>query len=129
MPTARLSCDVDDSEEAELRWLEVGLGESMEDGSATFSGAVLHGCGQRAAATPATSTEENQAAFGQAEARQTLVSGYAEHRASLNSNADPRLYGQGCRAPTPAGLVTEITSPSEVGLLTMATAVERYTAS
>ena len=43
MPTARLSCDVDDSEEAELRWLEAGLGESMEDGSATFSGSVMHG--------------------------------------------------------------------------------------
>ena len=86
MPTARLACDVDDTEEAELRRLEGRARDATGDGSPTSSGAASRGSGQEAAAVRETSAGESQAGqvrHGQAQARQALVTGYAEHRASL----------------------------------------------
>ena len=87
MPFARSDRDVDGAEESELRRLENGSSDATGDCSPMYSGAASRGAGQGLAAARATSTGEEQAdqiADGQAEARQTLVSGYAEHRASLS---------------------------------------------
>jgi hypothetical protein len=87
MSFARSDRDVDGAEESELRRLENGSSDATGDCSPMYSGAASRGSGQGLAAARATSTGEEQAdqiADGQAEARQTLVSGYAEHRASLS---------------------------------------------
>ena len=87
MSFARSDRDVDGAEESELRRLENGSSDATGDCSPMYSGAASRGAGQGLAAARATSTGEEQAdqiADGQAEARQTLVSGYAEHRASLS---------------------------------------------
>ena len=71
-------------EEMELRRLEAGVSPDMGGGFPRFSGAASRGCGQEAAAECATLTGIHGQANSQADARQTLVTGYAEHRASLS---------------------------------------------
>ena len=68
----------------ELRRLEAGVSDDMGGGSPALSGTASRGCGQEAAAARATSTGKRGQADGHADARQALVTGYAEHRASLS---------------------------------------------
>ena len=84
MTYARLECDVDDTEEAELRRLEEGSSDGAGNGLPTSSCAASRGSGQEAAAAHAPATGKMGQADGHADARQTLVTGYAEHRASLS---------------------------------------------
>ena len=84
MTYARLECDVDDTEEAELRRLEEGSSDGAGNGLPTSSCAASRGSGQEAAAAHAPATGRMGQTDGHADARQTLVTGYAEHRASLS---------------------------------------------
>ena len=89
MPHSRLACDVDATEEAELERLEHG--RNAATGNAHGSTPYAAGCTRGQAvdgAAGATSTVQGNAVQGGAgqmpEARQTLVTAYAEHRASLS---------------------------------------------
>ena len=85
MPTARIACDVNAAEEMELERLVGSGSEALPGGSPVSSGSASDACGQQGAGLRATSsTEKNQQEDGQVRARQTLVTGYAEHRASLS---------------------------------------------
>ena len=84
MPYARLQKDVDLTEEAELSRLEGGHGDALDDARGSSPGAGTGACGQPATAAGAASRGEKEGGGGQTESRQTLVSGYAEHRASLS---------------------------------------------
>ena len=85
--TSRLACDVNASEEEELERLEHGCGDSTGNAHGSPPCGAARACGQPAGGAGATSTVQDQAVQGNAgqvaEAHQVLVTGYAEHRASL----------------------------------------------
>ena len=85
MPTVRIACDVNAAEEMELERLDGRGSEALPGGSPVSSGSASDVCGQQGAGLRATSsTGKSQQEDGQVPARQTLVTGYAEHRASLS---------------------------------------------
>ena len=85
MPYTRMESDVNEAEEAMLRRLEDGVVGAADGGAALLCGSVSDACGQQGAGLRATSSmEKYQQEDGQVQARQTLVTGYAEHRASLS---------------------------------------------
>ena len=79
MTYERLQRDVNLTEEAELRRLEGMHSDAAGDARGSSPHAAARADGQPAAAAGATSRGEME----QTEARAALVSGYAEHRASL----------------------------------------------
>ena len=87
---ARLACDVIQSEETELRRLEGWDGATAGDGRCSSPCAAARSCEQAGAAAHATPRGEVQGRGGGSEAREALVTGYAEHRASLSEKKNYR---------------------------------------
>ena len=83
MPYERLERDVDVTEEVELRRLEGGHSDAAGDTRGSLPCAAARAEWQPATAAGATSNGEVGDGGGQTEARAALVTGYAEHRASL----------------------------------------------
>ena len=83
MVYSRLQRDVNLQEEAEWQRLEGRHGDATGDlrGSSPF--AAAHASRQPAATARATSRGDMEGGGGQTEAREALVTGYAEHQASL----------------------------------------------
>ena len=87
---ARLACDVIQSEETELRRLEGWDGATAGDGRCSSPCAAARSCEQAGAAALATPRGEVEGRGGGSEAREALVTGYAEHRASLSEKKNYR---------------------------------------
>ena len=83
MSHARLQRDVDMTEEAELRRLEGRHGDATGDARGSSPFAAAHASGQPAATAHATSRGGMEGGGGQTEAREALVTGYAEKKRDL----------------------------------------------
>ena len=90
MPYERLERDVDVTEEVELRRLEGGHSDAAGDARGSLPCAAARAEWQPATAAGATSNGEVEDGGGQTEARAALVTGYTEHRASLQDKKNYR---------------------------------------